>query len=237
MNKNTPNDNYLPKIKKPFSVKYDCPMPEELNIKKYDILIDSDPIDNQIYLELGYDNKGEYSSAYYLSPEHAMEIGMKLIELASSTIKQNSIYEDGNTEYKILESYIKSDLIDEIEFKPIRLFTQDVEDSLFGRMVISIYYKSEKLNIEKSFTILSNQIDTDTQKPLDEIIDFYKDHIKDVKVDDISYNYLQDSMITLRKKWLKYHKGKNPGGKEYIKPKEELAELARSTIAEIRKNK
>ena len=208
MNKNTPNNNYLPKIKKPFSVKYDCPMPEELNIKKYDILIDSDPIDNQIYLELGYDNKGEYSSAYYLSPEHAMEIG-----------------------------YIKSDLIDEIEFKPLRLFTQDVEDSLFGRMVISIYYKSEKLNIEKSFTILSNQIDTDTQKPLDEIIDFYKDHIKDVKVDDISYNYLQDSMITLRKKWLKYHKGKNPGGKEYIKPKEELAELARSTIAEIRKNK
>lgn len=230
-----PCDYLVPKEGKQFSITYDCPMPEELNIKKYNILIDSDPVDNQIYLELGYDKKNEYTSAYYLSPEHALEIGMHMVEIANNIIKQNLIYEKGAMEYEMLESYIAADLVDEIEFKPLKLYTKDVEDSLFGRMIIYVYYRSEQLMIEKSFQMLSRPIDTDS--PLDYLVDFYNEHIKDVKVDEPTFYYLQDSICTLRQKWLQAHKGKNPGGKEYIKPKEELAELAKATMEEIRKNK
>ena len=45
---------YLPKEKKPFKVSYDCPLSEELNVKEYNVLIDSDPVENQIYINLGY---------------------------------------------------------------------------------------------------------------------------------------------------------------------------------------
>ena len=59
-------------------------------------------------------------------------------------------------------------------------------------------------------------------------------NVQSIKIDDLQYDFLCDSICTLRKKWLKAHKGKSPERKEYMKPREDLAQLAQATIDKIK---
>ena len=231
------NDNFLPKIKRPFTDTYDCPMQEELNIKKYNVTIDSDPINNHIYLDLGYDDREEYNSAFYLTPVHAIEIGKQLMEHGVHALTEYSTYLSGEMECSMLKILIESNRVDEIIINPIKLFTMDVDDSLFGRMIVDISYRSTQYDISKSFTVLSQPIDTDDVSYIDNLKKYLEEHnVQSIKIDDLQYDFLCDSICTLRKKWLKAHKGKNPERKEYMKPREDLAQLAKSTIEQIKHN-
>ena len=229
------NDNFLPKIKRPFTDTYDCPMQEELNIKKYNVTIDSDPINNHIYLDLGYDDREEYNSAFYLTPVHAIEIGKQLMEHGVHALTEYSTYLSGEMECSTLKILIESNRVDEIIINPIKLFTMDVDDSLFGRMIVDISYRSTQYDISKSFTVLSQPIDTDDVSYIDNLKKYLEEHnVQSIKIDDLQYDFLCDSICTLRKKWLKAHKGKNPERKEYMKPREDLAQLAQATIDKIK---
>lgn len=229
------NDNFLPKIKRPFTDTYDCPMQEELNIKKYNVTIDSDPINNHIYLDLGYDDREEYNSAFYLTPVHAIEIGKQLMEHGVHALTEYSTYLSGEMECSMLKILIESNRVDEIIINPIKLFTMDVDDSLFGRMIVDISYRSTQYDISKSFTVLSQPIDTDDVSYIDNLKKYLEEHnVQSIKIDDLQYDFLCDSICTLRKKWLKAHKGKNPERKEYMKPREDLAQLAQATIDKIK---
>ena len=130
--------NYVPEIKKPFVTTYDCPIPEELNIKKYNVIIDSDPIDNHVYLDLGYDNRDEYSSAFYLTSSQAIELGKQLMEYGVNALCKHSDYNTGEMQCNMLRNLVKSKMVEEIEIKPIKLFTMDVDDSLFGGMIVYV---------------------------------------------------------------------------------------------------
>lgn len=229
------NDNFLPKIKRPFTDTYDCPMQEELNIKKYNVTIDSDPINNHIYLDLGYDDREEYNSAFYLTPVHAIEIGKQLMEHGVHALTEYSTYLSGEMECSMLKILIESNRVDEIIINPIKLFTMDVDDSLFGRMIVDISYRSTQYDISKSFTVLSQPIDIDDVSYIDNLKKYLEEHnVQSIKIDDLQYDFLCDSICTLRKKWLKAHKGKNPERKEYMKPREDLAQLAQATIDKIK---
>lgn len=229
------NDNFLPKIKRPFTDTYDCPMQEELNIKKYNVTIDSDPINNHIYLDLGYDDREEYNSAFYLTPVHAIEIGKQLMEHGVHALTEYSTYLSGEMECSMLKILIESNRVDEIIINPIKLFTMDVDDSLFGRMIVDISYRSTQYDISKSFTVLSQPIDTDDVSYIDNLKKYLEEHnVQSIKIDDLQYDFLCDSICTLRKKWLKAHKGKSPERKEYMKPREDLAQLAQATIDKIK---
>ena len=228
------NDNFLPKIKRPFTDTYDCPMQEELNIKKYNVTIDSDPINNYIYLDLGYDDREEYNSAFYLTPVHAIEIGKQLMEHGVHALTEYSTYLSGEMECSMLKILIESNRVDEIIINPIKLFTMDVDDSLFGRMIVDISYRSTQYDISKSFTVLSQPIDTDDVSYIDNLKKYLEEHnVQSIKIDDLQYDFLCDSICTLRKKWLKAHKSKTPK-KEYMKPREDLAQLAQATIDKIK---
>ena len=227
--------NYVPEIKKPFVTTYDCPIPEELNIKKYNVIIDSDPIDNHVYLDLGYDNRDEYNSAFYLTSSQAIELGKQLMEYGVNALCEHSDYNTGETQCNMLRNLVKSKMVEEIEIKPIKLFTMDVDDSLFGRMIVDISYRSTQYDISKSFTVLSQPIDTDDVSYIDNLKKYLEEHsVQSIKIDDLQYDFLCDSICTLRKKWLKAHKGKSPERKEYMKPREDLAQLAQATIDKIK---
>lgn len=227
--------SYVPEIKKPLAITYDCPIPEELNIKKYNILIDSDPIDNHVYLDLGYDNRDEYNSAFYLTSSQAIELGKQLMEYGVNALCEHSDYNIGEMQCNMLRNLVESKMVEEIEIKPIKLFTMDVDDSLFGRMIIDISYKSTIYDTPKSFTVLSQPIDTDNISYIEDLKKYLEEHeVSSIKIDDLQYNFLCDSICTLRKKWLKAHKGKTPYDKEYMKPREDLAQLAKSTIEQIK---
>ena len=229
------NDNFLPKIKRPFTDTYDCPMQEELNIKKYNVTIDSDPINNYIYLDLGYDDREEYNSAFYLTPAHAIEIGTQLMEHGAHALTEYSTYLLGEMECSMLKNLVESNRVDEIIINPVKLFTMDVDDSLFGRMIVDISYKSTQYSISKSFTVLSQPIDIDDISYIDNLKKYLEEHnVQSIKIDDLQYDFLCDSICTLRKKWLKTHKGKSPERKEYMKPREDLAQLAQATIDKIK---
>lgn len=229
--------NLVPVVKNPFINTYDCPISEELNINKYNVTIDSDPIDNHIYLDLGYDDKDEYSSAFYLTPAQAAEIGNKLVEFAIHTSMQYSDYLMGEMENSMLRHLVDANMVEEIIIEPIKLFTMDVEDSLFGRMIIDISYKATIYDKSKSYTILSQPIDTDDISYIDNLRKYLEEHgVKSIKIDDLQYNFLCDSICTLRKKWLKTHKGKNLERKEFMKPREDLAQLAKDTMEKIKQS-
>ena len=168
--------SYVPIIKKPFNTTYDCPMPEELNIKKYNILIDSDPIDNHIYLDLGYDNRDEYNSAFYLTPNQAIELGNQLMEYGIHTLTQHDEYNIGTMQSSILRNLIDAKAVEEIEITPIKLFTMDVDDSLFGRMIVDVSYKSTIYDTSVSFTMLSQPIDTDNISYIDDLKKYLEEH-------------------------------------------------------------
>ena len=74
----------------------------------------------------------------------------------------------------------------------------------------------------------SDEVATALKKYLEE------HNVQSIKIDDLQYDFLCDSIYTLRKKWLKAHKGKNPERKEYMKPREDLAQLAQATIDKIK---
>lgn len=229
--------NYVPEIKKPFVTTYDCPIPEELNIKKYNVIIDSDPIDNHVYLDLGYDNRDEYNSAFYLTSSQAIELGKQLMEYGVNALCEHSDYNMGEMQCNMLRNLVESKMVEEIEIKPIKLFTMDVDDSLFGRMIVDVSYRSTICGTPKSFTVLSQPIDTDNVSYIEDIKKYLEEHnVSVIKIDDLQYDFLRGSICTLRKKWLKAHKGKNPNQKEFMKPREDLAELARATMEQIRQN-
>lgn len=230
-------ENYVPEVKKPFVTTYDCPIPEELKIKNYNIIIDSDPVDNRVYLELGYDGRDEYSSAFYLTSSQAAELGKQLMEYGIHALCEHSDYTTGEMQCNMLRNLVKSKMVEEIEIKPIKLFTMDVDDSLFGRMIVDISYRSTIYDTPKSFTVLSQPIDTDNVSYIEDLKKYLEEHnVSVIKIDDLQYDFLRGSICTLRKKWLKAHKGKNPNQKEFMKPREDLAELARATMEQIKQN-
>ena len=196
--------NYVPEIKKPFVTTYDCPIPEELNIKKYNVIIDSDPIDNHVYLDLGYDNRDEYNSAFYLTSSQAIELGKQLMEYGVNALCKHSDYHTGEMQCNMLRNLVKSKMVEEIEIKPIKLFTMDVDDSLFGRMIVYVSYKSTIYDTQKSFTVLSQPIDTDNVSYIEDLKKYLEEHeVSFIKIDDLQYEFLRSSICTLRKKWLK----------------------------------
>lgn len=230
--------NLVPKVKNPFISEYDCPISEELNIQKYNVIIDSDPINDQVYLDLGYDNKDEYNSAFYLTTKQAAEIGTKLLEFAIHTLTQYDNYLTGEMENSMLKHLVDANMIEEITIEPIKLFTMDVEDSLFGRMIINISYKASIYDDTKLYTMLSKPIDTDDISYMDKLRKYLEDHeVKTIRIDDLQYNFLCDSIRTLRKKWLKSNKRKNLERKEFMKPREDLAQLAKDTMEKIKQSK
>ena len=49
-------ENFIPNTNTIIKEDFNCPISEEINVKQYNVLIDSDFMNNQVYLNMGYDH-------------------------------------------------------------------------------------------------------------------------------------------------------------------------------------
>lgn len=185
------NNNYdfsfVPKQNKPYTTKYKCPVSEEINVEKYRITIDGDFENNQIYLNLGYDNKEEYDSSFFLSPQDAKALGHKLLEYSEYVEREHDKFKDSRKLIKELKKQIKKKEISSVKIKCIGIYCTDIHDTLFGTLILDIHIG--RINdINFSFRYLSDSISDKTESYFSDIYSELKSSgIEDVYVDIDKY--------------------------------------------------
>lgn len=232
-NKNTVD--LIPYQKKPYEKDFDCKVKEQLKVDKYNVFIDSDPVDNLLYLELGYDNKEEYGSAFFISPEDAYTIGKELQERAIRLLSANRDYSDSRHLLDIFKLKLDNDDIKELHFHPIKLYTEDIDDTLFGRIISELSYIT-KDGIEVNFKYLSNPIQCVEKNYLyNLVLELDDKNIDTIDIDINGFEFLWEKVKIIRERWL--NKNKKKETITNMTPKESLYESIKNTIEKINESK
>ena len=180
--------SYIPKQNKPYNTRYKCPISKEKKIKKYSIIIDGDFENNQVYLNLGYDNKEEYDSSFFLTPQDAKALGDKLIEYSEYVEREHDKFRDSRKLITELKRQIKKKEISSIKIKCIGIYCTDIHDTLFGTLILNIQIKKINDDINLSFRYLSDSISDKTESYFTDIYSKLKSSgIEDVYVDIDEY--------------------------------------------------
>lgn len=207
--------DFVPKSYSPKNKDYNCAISDEINVKVYNTLIDSDFETNQVYLNLGYDNDERYDSSFFFNAEDALELGNELISSAISAINNHSIY--------IQSENFKNNLIQLIKLKQVkyllirfdRLFTDNPEDSMFGTMVLYIEYKLKDDTMIEAI-VLSDNMRNKNENWVDILVDELKNRYKVeiVDIDSTNWKFLWKSMEIKFNNWVK----KNKSNRDYKEP-------------------
>lgn len=237
---------FVPKDIKPFHTDYDCPISEEINVNKYNITIDGDVENNQIYLNLGYDNNTQYDCSFFLDAHDAMNLANKLAHYALDTILNNNLIEYSKNWVHTLEILLRNKVVNAIDIKCVKLFTDDPEDTLFGTMVLRIHYTSTGIfDKVASATIVSENMRDKKEDYFEEIERKLKEEygVKNVNVDKDGFVFLLQSMEIKLNKWIKKNKAKaaqNNNKVETMIPndlKDSVKDIADRVIEKINKDK
>ena len=236
MSKNNRNTiDLIPYQKKPYQKDFDCKAKEELKVDKYNVTIDSDPVDNLLYLELGYDNKEEYSSAFFISPEDAYTIGRELQERAMRLLSANREYSDSKYLLDLFKERLANNNIKELHYHPIKLYTEDVDDTLFGRMISELSYIT-KDGKEESFKYLTDQMQGVDKKYLyNLVLELENKNIDVIDVNINGFEFLWGKIKLIREKWL--NKNKKKDTIKTMTPKESLYKSIQNTIEKMNESK
>lgn len=225
----------VPYQKKPYKNNIDCKIKEQLKVDKYNVTIDSDPVDNLLYFELGYDDKEEYNSAFFISPIDAYNLGKELQDRAMKLMEANYLYSSGNNMLSIFKEKLNNNNIKELYILPYKLFTEDIEDTLFGRIIIEIYYKTKTDEIEY-FRYLSDPIQKVERNYLYNFtLELEDKDIDTIYIDIDNFEFLWDKIKLIREKWL--NRNKKPNNNKTMTPKESLYQSIQNTIDKINESK
>ena len=84
--------NFVPEKIIPMTRHINCPVSEEIKVNKYKVLTDGDFINDTIYLELGYDDKSEYDSSFFLKSSDLRTLATNLLTLADAVEARHKLY-------------------------------------------------------------------------------------------------------------------------------------------------
>lgn len=211
--------SYVPDETKPFKANYDCPISDQINVKQYNVTIDADSENNQVYLNLGYDHNRQYDCSFFLEAEDAFKLANKLLSYASTAITNNNQLRLSQCWIDGLVKLLKNKAIIDIGIKCIRLYSDDPEDSLFGNLVLQIYYTTKYSNEIEEAIIVSDNMRDKQEDYFEEVERILKEEYKveNVFIDKDGFKFLIQSMEIKLNKWIKKNKKKNPP-KQYIEP-------------------
>lgn len=209
-------ENFIPNPNTIIKEDFNCPISEEINVKQYNVLIDSDFMNNQVYLNMGYDHNREYDSSFYLSSEDAYKLGEQLMQIATKNMNDNIIIKRSNNWRNNLINLLQNSKIYSISIGFKRLYTKDPEDNLFGLFVLNISYS---LKEDNRYTIQA-QILSDDMKNKDET---YCDELEEqlklsdipiIAINKLAYKNLLHEMNDILNNWMKENKTDTPPKQE-----------------------
>lgn len=223
--------NMVPENKEPVLNTYKCNI-NALNIQNYRVLIDQDIIDDKIYLELGYDQNKEYDTAFYFDPKDALQIAENLLQAVEYVNASKGLLLESKQFVNIMEKRLKNHEIVTVNINPISLYTEDICDILFGRLIIEVSY-IDTSNITTGIILLS---DTFKISGVDMFVKnvtsaLNKYGVTDININEAALFFIIEKMRLLFRKQIDTNKLKV----EYAKPKEftDAEQYAREIMKKI----
>lgn len=230
--------NYVPKTIAPYHKDIKCAISEKIDTKNYNVTIDSDPVENMVYLELGYDNDENFDSAFYINTKQAYDLGLRLMTIAKDTGYENELVEKAKYFVNTLKLLITHNLLKELEIEFDHLYTTDPEDSLFGTIVINVKYVDIYGNSNEASILSDNmmKVEPDEYDNLEEKL-HTKYNIEKVSVNNIKFKLIKKTLDRSRDDWLHTSNSKNVEIKSRPAPKcyQPVEELAKSILSNIKK--
>lgn len=230
--------NYVPKTITPYHKDIKCAISEKIDTENYNVTIDSDPVENIVYLELGYDNDENFDSAFYINTKQAYYLGLKLMNIARDTGCENELVEKAKYFVNTLKLLITYNLLKELEIEFDHLYTTDPEDSLFGTMIINIKYTDINNNSYEASILSDNmmRVESDEYDDLEEKL-HTEYNIEKVSVNNIKFKLMKKTLDRSRDDWLHTSNSKNLEIKSKPIPKcyQPVEELAKSILSNIKK--
>lgn len=195
--------SFIPSPIKPFTTNYNCPISEDINVRKYNVTIDGDTENDRVYMNLGYDGKRQYDCSFFLESKDAFELGQKLIHYSQKATITHKDYIRSKDWINKLTELIQNKIVTDIGIKCISVFSDDPEDSLFGTIVLQVYYIT-KMNNSDEAIILSDGLTDKDYTYFDELIEKFKTEyeIENVFIDTDGYKKLKSRINDKLNKWL-----------------------------------
>lgn len=232
--------DYVPKVSAPTNRMYNCPIKEDTGVSRYRVLVDQDIENNQVYINLGYDDKTEYDSSFFLSIQDARDLGKLLISAADHAYQGYSILNAGKKEVEALTIDLNAHNVHTLRIKPTALYVDDPEDSFFGSMIIFVEY-SIKDNPNK---LIKFMVISDNYGPLDvdkyaNVIDTLRDKYKVTYPEFDSINY-KNLILKISKTYSRFISSKNKATNDSAKMKpndnQDIAALAKEIVSKMKKD-
>lgn len=130
----------------PITEKYKCSIAKKLNIENYRITIDADPVDNQLYFELGFDDSHDYDTSMYIDANDAKRLSLELDKIADACIEEHHKVEVANRTLDDMINYLKDGIITKCEIIVLDGYHDTVFDTMFGKLQIQIAFYYEDIN-------------------------------------------------------------------------------------------
>lgn len=226
--------NYVPKTITPYHKDIKCAISEKIDTKNYNVTIDSDPVENMVYLELGYDNDENFDSAFYINTKQAYDLGLRLMTIAKDTGYENELVEKAKYFVNTLNLLITYNLLKELEIEFDHLYTTDPEDSLFGTIVINVKYVDIYGNSNEASILSDNMISVEPNE-YDNLENELKEkyNIEKVSVNNLKFELLKNMIDKAKDTWI--NRSSNIKSKPIPKCYQPVEELAKSILSNIKK--
>lgn len=155
--------NFIPEKNLPLIQYIKCPVSKEIKVDKYKVLSDGDFINNTIYLELGYDDKVEYDSSFFINSLDIKNLATHLFALADSIDKNHRLYTISREWLDGIKKELKNGYINALYIYPKYIYCTDIHDDLFSTIVFEVGYTKIDDDTYKSALILSNSMIMNTE--------------------------------------------------------------------------
>lgn len=154
---NRPYD-FVPEKIIPMTRHINCPVSEEIKVDKYKVLTDGDFINDTIYLELGYDDKSEYDSSFFLKSSDLRTLATNLLSLADAVESRHKLYSISREWLDDIKKQLQDGYIKSLHIYPKYIYCTDIHDDLFSTIVFEVGYTKTDDNEYKSALVLSDSM-------------------------------------------------------------------------------
>lgn len=158
-------DNYVPKHIYPEMKDFDVPkdVSEVIHVEKYNVLVDGDSLDDKVYLNMGYDNKTEYDSSFFLTADDAYKLGEMLIKKSSAVLNASIVKARSEIfMYEFKKRLLLNEVVD-VAITFLNPYTLNPEDTNFGKFIVRVEYSTESDEDMIGCELVSDDMmDTDT---------------------------------------------------------------------------
>lgn len=159
---NRPYD-FVPEKIIPMTRHINCPVSEEIKVNKYKVLTDGDFINDTIYLELGYDDKSEYDSSFFLKSSDLRTLATNLLTLADAVEARHKLYSISREWLDGIKKQLQDGYIKSLHIYPKYIYCTDIHDDLFSTIVFEVGYTKTDDNDYKSALVLSDSMIMNTK--------------------------------------------------------------------------